>query len=140
MDVKLIEGTGDLSDELFVRDEVFTKEQGFTIPDADEFDAISIHAVLYDGDRPVATGRTFAEEDCCWHLGRIAVLKSHRGLQLGRRVMEELEKVARSHGAKRLKLGAQLYAIPFYQKCGFVPTGHRFFEEFCEHEDLVKEL
>lgn len=130
----------EISDALWVRDAVFTKEQGFTIPDEDEFDAVADHVIIYRGKDPVATGRVYREAgSVSFHLGRIAVLREFRGFQLGRLVMDELEKLARAQGAKKLTLGAQLYAVPFYEKCGFVATGERFFEEFCEHEELHKD-
>lgn len=130
----------EISDALFVRDAVFTVEQGFTIPDEDEFDLVADHVIIYSDEKPVATGRVFCEADgALFHLGRIAVLREFRGFQLGRLIMDELEKLARAHGAKKLTLGAQLYAVPFYEKCGFIATGERFFEEFCEHEELYKD-
>lgn len=131
----------ELADALLVRDIVFSKEQGFTIPDQDEFDEQACHVVLYEDGAPIATGRVFSEDGGeTYHLGRIAVLRECRGRNLGARVMQELEKIAAERGAKKLVLGAQLHAVPFYQKVGFAPTGHRFFEEFCEHEDMTKDL
>lgn len=52
MEIRFFDGTDNLSDALWVRDEVFTKEQGFTIPDEDEFDAVSRHMVVYREGRP----------------------------------------------------------------------------------------
>ena len=138
MEIRFFNGRDDLTDAFFVRDEVFTKEQGFTIPDVDAFDAISDHMVVYIDGKPAAPGRVYRDESGAFHIGRIAVLKQYRARQLGRLVMERLEVLAREQGAEKIVLGAQLYAIPFYEKCGFTGTGERFFEEFCEHETLVK--
>ncbi|NBI79669.1 GNAT family N-acetyltransferase [Anaerotruncus colihominis] len=138
MEIRFLNGRDDLSDAFFVRDEVFTKEQGFTIPDADAFDAISDHMIVYIDGKPAATGRVYRDEHGAFHIGRIAVLKQYRGRQLGRLLMDRLEAAACEQGAEKIVLGAQLYAVPFYEKCGFTGTGERFFEEFCEHETLVK--
>lgn len=138
MEIRFFNGRDDLTDAFFVRDEVFTKEQGFTIPDVDAFDAISDHMVVYIDGKPAVTGRVYRDESGAFHIGRIAVLKQYRARQLGRLVMERLEVLAREQGAEKIVLGAQLYAIPFYEKCGYSTTGERFFEEFCEHETLVK--
>ncbi len=54
--------------------------------------------------------------------------------------MEELEKIAREQDAACLRLGAQLYAVPFYERCGYRGTGERFMDEFCEHEMMEKIL
>lgn len=140
MDVKTFSGTDDLSDALLVRDLVFTREQGFQNPDSDEFDTVSLHVVVYDAQNPVATGRCYSDPDepQIWHIGRICVLADYRGRDLGRVIMEQLETLARREGAKTLVLGAQVYAVPFYQKCGFQPTGKRYMDEFCEHEMMEK--
>ncbi len=141
MDVKILRPGDDLNEALWIRDEVFTKEQGFANPDQDKFDAAACHVLLCESGQPVATGRVFREKtDGPFILGRIAVLKGWRGHSLGKLLMEELEKIAAAQGAETLELGAQLYAVPFYQKCGFSPTGNRYMDEFCEHELMLKTL
>lgn len=141
MDVKILRPGDDLSEALWIRDEVFTKEQGFSNPDLDKFDAVACHVLLCENGSPVATGRVFHEETGGpFVLGRIAVLKAWRGHSLGRLLVEELEKIAAAQGAETLELGAQVYAVPFYQKCGFCPTGKRYMDEFCEHEMMLKRL
>lgn len=140
MNVKLLHPGDDLTQPLYIRDEVFTKEQGFADPDWDKFDPVSYHIVLFDQETPVATGRVYRAENGVFVLGRIAVQKAWRGRSLGRTIIEELEKIAKSQNAKQMELGAQLYAVPFYQKCGFVPTGKRYMDEFCEHEMMEKTL
>ncbi|MEM1485395.1 GNAT family N-acetyltransferase [Oscillospiraceae bacterium PP1C4] len=137
---KIISPSCDLTDALFVRDVVFTKEQGFADPDSDEFDPVATHVVLCDGDKPIATGRTYCSHEDTFKLGRIAVIKEYRGQELGRAIISELERLSIAQGAKQLTLGAQLYAVPFYQKCGFISTGERYMDEFCEHETLLKNL
>ena len=107
-------------DAFEVRGKVFMQEQGYE----NEFDAIDDfcgYVVLYDGEKAVGTGRFFPdpEKPDTAIFGRIAVLKPYRGRELGRRIMEELEKAALMAGAKRLELVAQEYAVPFYEKCGF---------------------
>lgn len=140
MNVKVLHPADDLSDALHIRYEVFTKEQGFADPDWDKFDPISYHVLLCDKENPVATGRVYRAENGVFVLGRIAVLKEWRGHSLGRMIIEELEKIAKAQNAKHFELGAQLYAVPFYQKCGFLPTGKRYMDEFCEHEMMEKTL
>ena len=140
MEVKRLNGaTDDLSDAFYVREQVFTIEQGFTLPDADGYDPQAVHLVIYDAEKPVATGRIF-KDDGFFHPGRIAVLKDYRKKQLGRLLMEELEKIAREQDAACLRLGAQLYAVPFYERCGYRGTGERFMDEFCEHDMMEKIL
>ena len=142
MDVKRISGTGNITDALTVRDLVFTREQGFLQPDHDAFDTPSEHIVVYEQGRPVATGRCYADPDHPdhWHLGRICVLAEMRGRDLGLLIMRHLEEICREKGARCLVLGAQLHAVPFYEKCGFSGTGERYFDEHCEHENMQKQI
>ena len=47
MEVKRLNGaTDDLSDAFYVREQVFTIEQGFTLPDADGYDPQAVHLVI----------------------------------------------------------------------------------------------
>lgn len=141
MEIRFFDGTDNLSDALWVRDEVFTKEQGFTIPDEDEFDAVSRHMVVYREGRPAATGRVYCDADGeTFHIGRIAVCKAFRGEQLGRLLMERLEAAARKRGAKKIVVARSSTPSPSMRSAATRPTGERFFEEFCEHETLVKEF
>ena len=141
LEYHILKAPEDLSQAFWVREEVFTKEQGFANPDTDDLDPVSTHLLILQDGKPIATGRTYCEQDgTTFHIGRICVLKEFRGLHLGKQLMDRLEEIAAGQGAKTLVLGAQLYAIPFYEKCGFVPTGERYMDEFCEHEYLRKSL
>lgn len=65
-----------------IRTKVFMKEQGFE-NEFDENDRISIHIVLFDLLNPVATCRIYySEERQCYVIGRIAVLKEYRGMDI----------------------------------------------------------
>ena len=139
MDIKIIPPGGDLAEPMRIREEVFTIEQGFAAPDSDSYDPVATHVMVYLDSVPAATGRFYADGDT-FHPGRVAVRKAFRGTGLGRVVMEALEQEARRQGAKKLRLGAQLYARPFYERCGYHATGERYMDEFCEHEYMEKEL
>jgi GNAT superfamily N-acetyltransferase len=80
------------SDIVFIRTEVFVKEQEFE----EEFDTIDNDCtffVMYDGDKPIATCRYFVCEDDSegYHIGRIAVMKEYRGkgLMIGLELNDE---------------------------------------------------
>ena len=89
------EGLDNLPQAAEIRQEVFVEEQGFH-NEFDEIDPKAVHLLVLEGDTPVAVGRTFPDETGkVWHLGRICVRKPWRGRQLGRLVMEQLEKAAR---------------------------------------------
>lgn len=60
------------------------------------------------------------------HIGRMAVLKEHRGKGLGAQTMQFCIKKATEQGHKKLYLHAQTYASEFYEKLGFTGYGGEF--------------
>lgn len=132
------EGLDNLPQAAEIRQEVFVEEQGFH-NEFDEIDPKAVHLLVLEGETPVAAGRTFADETGkVWHLGRICVRKPWRGRQLGRLVMEELEKAARERGAEKLVLSAQVQAKGFYEKLGYTAHGEEYLDEFCPHVEMEK--
>ena len=116
-------GDKGLEDAYAVRRAVFVEEQG--ISEADEYDGSDgacVHLVLYENAIPVATGRIMiTSED--YVIGRVAVLKSHRGQQLGLGIMQALIQACCEMGSERQVLSAQLPARGFYEKLGFTAYG-----------------
>lgn len=128
-----LNGEEDLTDAFSIRRKVFIEEQ--KVPEEiemDELDAYAIHAVAYDGDKAVATGRIIYDGDT-YKIGRIAVLKEERGKQYGDFIVRMLVDKAFLHGAKEVLLGAQLPAVGFYEKIGFKPCGEEFEEAGIPH-------
>lgn len=120
-----------------IRETVFVKEQGYTLEEEfDEYDAVCPHLVLFEGEAPVATGRLILLPDGTAKLGRIAVLKSHRGKHLGAKIVEALLEKAKLLGAKRAYVSAQCYAIPFYNKFGFKEYGEEYPDGRIPHMDM----
>lgn len=121
-----------------IREEVFVEEQGFH-NEFDDIDRQAVHLVVMDGETPVAAGRVYWEEDCkVWHVGRVCVRKPWRGKELGRLVMEGLEKEARKRGAEKLMLSAQVQARGFYEKLGYSAYGGEYLDEHCPHIAMEK--
>ncbi len=120
-----------------VRNTVFVVEQG--VPEElerDEKDPVCLHALLLVDDVPTATGRL--EDD--GHIGRIAVLEFYRGKGAGRRILDFLEKNALEKGLHRVYLGAQLQAIPFYEKLGYRCYGGKFMDAGIPHRHMQKSI
>ncbi len=132
-------------DELYeilrVRAEVFVVEQRCHYLDPDGVDRIAIHVgIRDDAGALIAYARLFPEEGRpgAWHVGR--VLAARRGEGLGRRVMEEVERVAVLRGAKLLRMEAQRQAAGFYARLGWRETGPDFDEAGIPHVRMEKEL
>lgn len=126
-----------------IRDEVFTLEQGFSDDiEYDEHDSECWHVVVYLDGYPISTGRVFAEDPETYHIGRLAVRKAYRGQKVGTYTMKFLETKAKTLGARKLMLGAQLDKAGFYEKNGFRknPTGEIYEEEGVPHILMFKTL
>ncbi len=123
-----------------VRQTVFVEEQGFC-DEYDENDPISTHFVLFDGDEPIATCRVFPKAGTKdYYLGRLAVMKPHRGQGIGVRMLREAENYVRSVDGRAVLLHSQSAAEGFYAACGYTPTGQRDEEQGCPHVWMEKIL
>ena len=140
--LKVVSGTGlaSVSPARLVRIAVFMEEQGFK----NEFDAIddtAFHVVLMDGEKPVATGRTYTEgTNRSYHIGRLAVMPAYRNRHLGERVVRLLEEHARSAGATETELSSQVQAKGFYAKLGYTEVGDIYMDEHCPHVRMIRKL
>ncbi|MCC6236955.1 MAG: GNAT family N-acetyltransferase [Dehalococcoidia bacterium] len=133
---------------LEIRRRVFIEEQ--RVPEAEEIDrhdgdparvTSAVHVLARRDGRPVGTGRLLLEyaRDEHAHIGRVAVLAEERGHGVGRAVMRALEAEARTRGFGGITLGAQLHAIPFYERLGYRARDAIFLDAAIEHRwmDLV---
>ena len=121
-----------------IRIAVFMDEQGFRV-EFDALDDMCTHYVAFDEQTPVATCRTWLADDG-YHLGRLAVLKSHRGQGLGALMLQKAEAYVKSIGGTSISLHAQCRAEQFYRKCGYTPYGEMDYDEGVEHIHMRKIL
>ena len=139
MQIKVFSSLPQAAEE--IRKKVFIEEQGFAY-EFDEKDDIAAHLVLFDeSGTPLATCRVFKD---CRHdfyvLGRVAVLKEHRGKNLGLALLKEAENYVKEKGGNLIVLHAQLRAIDFYKKAGFTEFGEVEYDEGCAHIYMKKYL
>jgi ElaA protein len=116
---------------------VFVWEQG--IPLSEEFDSVDDTArhLLVDLDgAPLGTARIFAMDGTGW-IGRICVLPAGRGLGIGAALVRYGTKLLRREPRVRdIALGAQLHAIPFYEKLGFAISGPLYDDAGIPHREM----
>jgi predicted GNAT family N-acyltransferase len=120
-----------------IRFAVFVEEQG--VPAAlemDDMDARCVHAIVFEGSRPVATGRLLPDG----HIGRMAVLKEFRGKGMGGALLQDLMAAAKSRGDGEVALSAQVHAVPFYRAHGFEPVGEVYEEAGIPHQAMRRAL
>ena len=122
---------------LAIRTQVFIIEQG--VPEeleVDYLDPLSSHLLLFESSVPVATGRLSPDG----HIGRIAVLKNYRRKGYASQIIAKLEALASHAGLRQVKLGAQLQALPLYEKLNYHPVGAVFMDAGIEHQFMQKTL
>lgn len=152
--VRRVADEADMAAALRIREEVFVREQGVTIEE--ERDALDplpstthVLAIAPEGE-PVGTARVLSdpEHPGLVHVGRVAVLRSGRGLGVGRALMAEIERLALAEHAiataagrqVRVELSAQESAIPFYEALGYEVADDRYLDARIWHRDASKVL
>ena len=127
-----------------LRMEVFVVEQG--VPAAEELDAhdvTALHVLARETHNPaniVATARLIPHGESRAAIGRVAVRKEYRGRGVGALVMRFIEDAARQRGIAQVELGAQCYALPFYEKLGYIAEGEIYLDCAIEHRHMSKTL
>ena len=121
-----------------IRKQVFIAEQG--VPEElelDELDLSALHALAYQDGQCVGTGRLVNLGNGQAQIGRMAVLPNFRGQGIGREILERLLLAATAEGVSSLILHAQLTAMPFYEKLGFVGQGSLYKEAGIPHRNMM---
>ncbi|TBW59140.1 GNAT family N-acetyltransferase [Marinobacter halodurans] len=103
-----------------IRQTVFIDEQGVPADlEWDETDEISDHFIgVLPDNTPVAVARLVPSVTDVGHIGRMAILREHRGRGYGEQMLRHIMQEAASQ-FDQLHLSAQQYAVPFYEKLGF---------------------
>ncbi len=124
-----------------LRRTVFIDEQGVD-PDleVDGLDSEATHLLAVKHGRPVGTARILFKGEVA-KVGRVCVLPELRGTGMGKALMMAAIAECRSRlGLSEVRLGAQTYAIGFYQALGFVAEGPEFMDAGIPHREMVLEL
>lgn len=121
-----------------LREIVFIEEQ--SVPEAiewDDEDATAIHLLALDAtETPVACARILPRG----RIGRMAVLKSHRGSGIGMALLQHALTVCREMGMQQVTLSAQTHAIQFYERAGFNVTSEAYIDANIWHVEMELEL
>ncbi len=118
--------------------QVFVQEQG--VPEElelDEFDSSADHALAYIQNQCVGTARLILRSDGRAQIGRMAVLREFRQKGVGRQLLRALILLGKSRGIVEFELHAQVSAISFYEKLGFIPHGEVYDEAGIPHRNMI---
>lgn len=140
IEVRRVASKPDLDRAFEIRRLVFLVEQ--QVPpelEYDEDDERAIHVLAFVGNEAVATGRLVFHSDHA-RVGRMAVLAEHRGLGVGRAILQELLRAASERGEHRIVLHAQVQALGFYESLGFSARGDVFDEAGIPHRLMERTL
>ena len=123
-----------------IRTTVFVDEQKVPVDiERDAADAHAVHALARNRlGMAVGTGRLLAA-DGPGHparIGRMAVSRALRGAGVGHAVLEALMAAAGQRGDAQVMLHAQVSALGFYERAGFVAHGDRFEEAGIAHQEM----
>ena len=120
-----------------VRRTVFIEEQN--VPEAlewDEFDKSATHVLVTVNKKPIATGRIITDG----HIGRMAVLEQYRNQGIGSDILLTLINIAKKNKINTVYLHAQVSAIAFYEKHGFICSSDEFLDAGISHKSMIKKL
>ena len=130
----------ELYEILKIRAEVFVVEQNCPYQDLDEIDKKAYHVYMQENGEMVAYLRVIDKGERLDEVsvGRVISLKRRCGL--GSALMQEGIRVAKEKfGAKKIKVGAQVYAKPFYEQAGFRQISEEYLEDGIPHIYMIYE-
>ena len=107
----------------------------------DAFDDKSFHLMIQDMGEALAVGRLHLNSPEEAQVRYMAVDPAHQRAGLGRKLLQGLEKRARSQGVKRIVLNSRANAVGFYTRQGYevVGPGETLFGEI-QHIKMCKDL
>lgn len=121
-----------------VREAVFMREQGVSAElEWDGLDESSHHVLaLSNTGQAIGCGRVLPNA----HIGRIAVMPEWRGKKVGTAILEGLLAYAASKHYPEVDVDAQVQALAFYQRFGFVEEGEVFMDANIPHRKMRLKL
>ncbi|HEY0045510.1 MAG TPA: GNAT family N-acetyltransferase [Flavobacterium sp.] len=121
---------------LFLRSDVFIKEQNCVYNDVDNKDQKALHLYGILQGEIVAYARLFKPNDYFEEasIGRVVVRADQRDKNLGHELMDKaIEAIAEHFGKENITISAQLYLKKFYESHQFVAVGESYLEDDIPH-------
>ncbi len=131
----------ELYDILVLRQMIFIVEQSCPYLDADGRDQAAIHLLGHDSRGTLHAYARIVDRGVSYpdypSIGRIIVSTQYRGTGLGKSLMQQGITICQSTYPGSIKISAQVYALPFYEKLGFQAVGDTYLEDDIEHVGMV---
>lgn len=121
-----------------IRRKVFIDEQA--VPEALEWEAIDVDCphllALVSEQHAVGCARVLPGGS----IGRMAVLPAWRGQGIGSALLQAAISYCRDHALRQLSLSAQVHAIPFYARFGFVVSSEVYDDAGIPHQTMLLDI
>jgi ElaA protein len=130
----------ELYDLLRLRSEIFVVEQNCVFLDMDNKDQLCHHLLLYDDKVLVAYARLLPPDIYYTEasIGRVITSISSRGTGTGKVLMREAIAATNNlYKDQPIRIGAQLYALKFYERFGFHADGDVYVEDGIDHVEMI---
>ncbi len=117
-----------------LRSQVFVDEQN--VPPSIEIDGLDPeckHVKATADGRVIGTGRLLPDG----HIGRMCIHKNYRQHGIGSLLLKNLVEQALAANYPRIELNSQSYAVPFYEKNGFVVDSEEFMDAGIPHRHMA---
>jgi ElaA protein len=127
---------------LGLRQDVFIIEQACIYQDIDGIDTTSHHVLASSNDALIAYSRIIPIADADFvKLGRIIVHNDHRGIALGRHLVEySISEAIRLYSPKHIHISAQSYLLQFYESFGFHSISDTYDLDGITHLDMALDI
>jgi len=135
--IRRVSSQADLVRALAIRIRVFVLEQ--RVPAQIELDADdqrAIHLLALRSGNAVGTARVVVKHGKA-KIGRMAVLKNHRGKGVGAALLRRALALSGHANARQIFLNAQVAVVGFYEKLGFHAVGLVFDEAGIPHRRMI---
>lgn len=123
----------ELYEILRLRCDVFILEQRCIYPEHDNMDIKSLHLQYLLNGKLVGYLRLIPDSNNTFSVGRVVVKSDYRKMGIGKKMLEEALRLAKSMGGTNLKLNAQVRYRNTYVQTGYKICGAPFDEEGILH-------
>lgn len=129
-------------DILGLRQDVFIIEQACIYQDIDGIDTSSHHILASSNETLIAYSRIIPIPNSDYvKLGRIIVHNDHRGIALGRHLVEySIAEATRLYSPKHIHISAQSYLLQFYESFGFHSISDTYDLDGITHLDMSLDI
>ena len=132
--------TQELYEILKLRAEVFVVEQNCVYQDLDDIDKDAYHLYFKEDGKIIGYLRVIDKNKRLDEVSLGRVISAKRRCGVGTKLLKKgIEVAKQKFGAKKVKIGAQLYAKPFYEGVGFKQISGEYKEDGIPHIYMLYE-